>query len=388
MATQDPAPLGIQPFEAPTPEANQALSQVLGLAKPAPLNQAQQPPQTTPSAPQVQTNVIVNEKVVTPVGEQPPQPAPTEATPAATATPAEQTAPSAIDSLFESAVPQEVPQDFTNLLKERYNIPDLAAHLKEYTTLREQLNIAQQEASTQKAVIEHINGLSPDMLRAIEEDRKKPGTGVEFLRNLPKGDYSRPGSEQDKFNLVDSRYPGKFTDEEKVDIRTGNADDALKRQFDRYHEMAVMDHDAARGKWQADRQREVEYRTQHDKKWFEHAAASYAHLEQKAKSLTLDLTPDVKKQHESGTLYSNLFYTQDGFLKPEALELALTIKRLPDILDRVKKSAEVRGKNEGIAEAHLRLPTQPRPTGSEQTINNSPQETPEQKLLSRILTGR
>ena len=388
MATQDPAPLGIQPFEVPTPEANQALSQALGLAKPAPLKQVQQPPQTTPSAPEVQTNVIVNEKVVTPVGEQPPQTPATEgAATSATEQPA-RSEPSAIDSLFESTTPQEIPQDFTVLLKERYNIPDLAAHLKEHTTLREQLNIAQQETATQKAVIEHINALSPDMLRAIEEDRKKPGTGVEFLRNLPKADYSRPGSEQDKFNLVDSRYPGKFTDEEKADIRTGNADDALKRQFDRYHEMAVMDHDAARGKWQADRQKETEFRTNHEKKWYEHAAANYAHLEQKAKSLTLDLTPEVKKQHESGTLYSNLFYTQDGFLKPEALELALTIKRLPDILERVKKSAEVRGKNEGVAESHLRLPSQPRPTGSELTTNNSPQETPEQKLLSRILTGR
>ncbi len=385
MATQDPAPLGPQPFEAPTPEANQALSQALGLAKPAPLKQAQQPAQTPPPAQEVQTNVVVNEKVVVPVGEQTPQPPATD-TPA-TEQPAK-TEPSAIDSLFESTTPQELPQDLTSLLKERYNIPDLAAHLKEHTTLREQLNIVQQEAATQKAIIEHVNSLSPDMLRAIEEDRKKPGTGVEFLRNLPKADYSRPGSEQDKFSLVESRYPGKFTDEEKADIRTGNADDALKRQFDRYHEMAVMDHDGARAKWQADRQKETEFRTQHDKKWFEHAAANYAHLEQNAKSLTLDLTPEIKKQHESGILYSSLFYTQDGFLKPQALELALTIKRLPDILDRVKKSAEVRGKNEGVAEAHLRLPSQPRPTGSEQTINKSLEQTPEQKLLSRILTGK
>lgn len=389
MATQDPAPLGPQPFEQPTPQAQQALAQVLGLAKPAPLTQPQTPPAQPqqPPAPEVQTNVISGEKVVTPVQE-PPAAKPAEATPPASTEPPAPPAPSAIDSLFEAPQTKEVPSELATFLKEQHNIQDLASHLKEFSTIKEQLALVQQDAATSRAIIDHINSMSPEMLRAIEEDRKKPGSGVDFLRSLPKADYSRPGSEQDKFALVENRYPGKFSEEEKAEIRSGVAEDALKRQFERYHELAVMDHDADRARWQADRQKEIDFRTQHNKKWEESAAAAYAHLDQKAKSLSMDLTPEIRKQHESGVLYTNLFYTKDGFLKPEALETALTIKRLPDILDRVKKAAEVKGKNEGIAEAHMRLPTQPRPTGSEQVPNNNQQRSPEQLILDRILTGK
>jgi len=173
---------------------------------------------------------------------------------------------------------------------------------------------------------------------------------------------SKEGKDIDRFALVDSRYPGRFSEDQKQAIIDG--DETLKAAHDRFYELAMNEHDAERSNMLKSRDAQAQVASAQREAMSRSIAASIA----KAKAdpaISALINTDIQSRFEKGNLIEELFYNEDGTLKPESFAHLTKMLNHDTVVARAMKGAAASASMDATLKALDRLPEKPSAGGGE-----------------------
>lgn len=243
-------------------------------------------------------------------------------------------------------------------------IEDLDAYVQEGAANKELLAQYKAKVEAHDSLMERLQTLPPEIGEAIEAHRNGDDYSKALLPLVNGVSASKEGKKIDKFAIVDTYFPGKFSAEQKEMIKDGSADQTLIDAHDLFREQAVAKHDARResftnaAKEKAVAQKAVAERTQK-------AVADAVAFVRADKSLSVLLDKKTLDAFQSGRLIDDTFYTEDGLPTLESLALALRAKHGPMLLERARKGAEAKGDATGQAKVMSKLAAGPNQAGNQ-----------------------
>ena len=243
-------------------------------------------------------------------------------------------------------------------------IEDLDTYVQEGAANKELLAQYKAKVDAHDSLMERLQTLPPEIGEAIEAHRNGDDYSKALLPLVNGVSASKEGKRIDKFAIVDTYFPGKFSAEQKEMIKDGSADQTLIDAHDLFREQAVAKHDARResftnaAKEKAAAEKAVGERTQK-------AVADAVAFVRADKSLSVLLDKKTLDAFQSGRLIDEMFYNEDGTPKPESLALALAAKHHKMLLERARKGAEVKGDANGQAKVMSKLAAGPNQAGNQ-----------------------
>lgn len=260
-------------------------------------------------------------------------------------------------------------------------VDDLDALLSERGTLAEQVSQFKNKAEQYDAVEKALKELPAEIGDAIEAFRNGKDY-TKALIPLTKGiSVSKDAKSIGKEALVDHYFPGKFTQEQKEAINDG--DETLKEAFDKYAELAAIQHDKNREGYAASISQRAEQSKAFREREGQAIAAAIAHA--KADPATsLLLTEELQGAFAKGTLIDSTFYESDGTPKKEGLALLAKALNHDKIVERAMKGAAAKAKVEGELAARERAPERPsKAPGEIKQPPQAPREGGDAELLKQ-----
>jgi len=241
-------------------------------------------------------------------------------------------------------------------------IEDIDAFASEKATISEQLGQYRTKAEQYDVLEKRIAELPLEIGKAINAFRNGEDY-TKHLMPLTKGiTLSKEGKDIDRFALVDSRYPNRFSEDQKQAIIDG--DETLKAAHDRFYELAMNEHDTERSNMLKGRDAQAQVVSAQREAMSRSIAASIA----KAKSdpaLSALINADIQSRFEKGTLIEELFYNEDGTHKAESFALLTKMLNHDTVVARAMKGAAASASMDATLKALDRLPEKPSAGGGE-----------------------
>lgn len=260
-------------------------------------------------------------------------------------------------------------------------IEDLDALLAESSTNKELVTQLRSKAEQYDVLEQRIAELPVEIGKAIASFRKGEDYTKDLLPLTRGISLSKEAKDIDRFALVDSRYPNRFTEDQKQSILDGTADETLKAAHDRFYELAVNEHNAERGNMLKTRQTQLEAENLRREAMQRSTASAIAYAK-KDPAVSALINSDVQSRFEKGTLIDELFYNEDGTYKPEGFALLTKMLNHDTVVARAMKGAAASAAVNGALSVVERLPERPATTGGEINQPTQKPQTPEEKYKS------
>lgn len=270
-----------------------------------------------------------------------------------------------------------------------FGADDPATFKKEFTTLREQYELVNQEREALTALKKDIESLTPAMLRAIELQREGKDP-VAYLKSLPDGViHNKPASELTDRQLIETYAKGKVSDEQWEKLNDPDTDsevvEAIKEKIAMYRDIAVEKHEAERGRISQEYEAGIKAQQQAFEQYQKGVASAIAHAKNDPFAKAFVNKGHVDEFQKPGAFLSR-FLESDGVTpKPEALAMVIKAERFDAAVKASKTAGYKKGYEDGLAEDTSARPATPsaRRAVAEQP---KPQDktTEDAKLLDRI----
>lgn len=252
------------------------------------------------------------------------------------------------------------------VFKKTFGADDPEAVLGELGTLRETVAQAEEKAKQSEKILANAQKLPYELAKAVEAALQgKDYKGL--INELASGvTLSKASKDLDKVALVDRYYKGKFTQEDKEAIKSGDADEDLMERFNEYHGLASEKHDGARSKEQAaiEQAREAQKLAIEADKKSAMEAVAFAKNDPVVSKLMNELPSGVVDEYLSGALEEKQLYNPDGTRSKAGLALLVKGMLFDKAVTRAMKGAQAAARAEVKAKQHAGLPEKPSIQGS------------------------
>lgn len=254
--------------------------------------------------------------------------------------------------------------DSTKAALKARGIEDIDAFVSEKASLAEQLGIYKPKAEAHDEFMARLNTLPPEIGEAIVAHGNGEDYSKALLPLINGVSAAKEGKKIDKFAIVDTYFPNKFSAEQKESIKDGTADQTLIDAHDLFREQAIARHDARRESFaNAAKEKEAAAKAINEKMQ-KAVADAIAHAKaDKARAVLLD--KKTLDAFRSGRLIDEMFYNEDGTPNLESLARALDAKHHRMLLEKARTGAEAKGSREGQAKVMSKLAAGPAQAGNQ-----------------------